>query len=182
MRTDIKFNYSDYRALPEGGKRYQLIDGELLVSPSPKTRHQELSSRLYMALQVFVSNQKLGRVYYAPLDVILTDEDVVQPDVFFVSAARAAIVREEGVFGAPDLCVEILSKSSREIDRDVKRKLYARHGATEYWIVDPDADLVQLFRLQEDPERPLRACGSGDTLVSPLFPGFELPLGAVFAR
>ncbi|MBE7466425.1 MAG: Uma2 family endonuclease [Planctomycetes bacterium] len=182
MRTDIKYNYRAYRSLPENGKRYQLVAGELLVSPSPKTRHQVILRRLTMALTEMVEKKRWGQVYFAPLDVVLSDEDVVQPDLFYVSKARASIVREEGVFGGPDLCVEILSPSTCELDREAKRTLYARHGVLEYWIVDPDADVLQVFRLQEDAERAVKTLGAKDTLTSALFEGFAAELGGVFAR
>lgn len=182
MRTDIKYNYRAYRSLPENGKRYQLVAGELLVSPSPKARHQEILGRLHVLLANHVLRKGRGRLFLAPFDVVFNDEDVVQPDLLYVSPSRAGIVREEGVFGGPDLCVEILSPSNSELDREAKRTLYARHGVIEYWIVDPDADVLQVFRLQEDAERAVKTLGAKDTLTSALFEGFAAELGGVFAR
>ncbi|GMV82625.1 MAG: hypothetical protein AMXMBFR7_38090 [Planctomycetota bacterium] len=121
-------------------------------------------------------------MFLAPFDVVFNDEDVVQSNLLYVSPARAGVVREEGVSGGPDLCVEILSPSSGELDREAKRTLHARHGVIEYWIVGPDADVLQVFRLQEDAERAAKTLGAMDTLTSAHFEGFAAEWGGVFAR
>ena len=151
MKTALKYSCADLRALPEGPPHYQLIEGELLMSPSPNYSHQSLSLSLAAALYAHVSAHDLGVVLPAPMDVILADDLVVQPDLLFVAKSRRRIVREDGIHGAPDLCVEILSASSRELDTRFKRTAYARHGVTEYWIVDPDAKTLALHRLKEQP-------------------------------
>jgi len=182
MRTDIKFTYKEYAALPETGPRYQLIEGELEMSPSPNLRHHRIEARIYGGLKDFVHLHKRGEVFYAPVDVILSDEDVCQPDVFYVSEPRKSILALEGVRGAPDLCVEILSPSNRNLDLETKRVVYARHGVIEYWIVDPENDSITIYRLQENSRTPLRILSSGDALETPLLPGFSLPLAAIFTE
>jgi Uma2 family endonuclease len=182
MRTDIKLTYQEYCALPETGPRYQLIEGDLIMSPAPRFRHQKISGRMYHALQTFLDSNNLGVLSYAPTDVVLSDENVVQPDILFVSNKRLNIIRDEGVFGAPDICVEILSGHHREIDLNVKRLLYARHGVIEYWIVDPDANTLQQYRLQEDATKPLRIFGEKEILQTAILAGFELNLELVFAK
>ncbi|HYF51967.1 MAG TPA: Uma2 family endonuclease [Planctomycetota bacterium] len=182
MRTDIKITYEHYSALPEGPPHYQLIDGDLTLSPSPNFHHQELIGTLYFELRAFNTQHKLGVVALAPLDVVLSDVDVLQPDILFVANARKKIIRKEGVFGAPDLCIEILSPSNRKLDLGIKRQLYARHGVIEYWIVDPDDNTVSVYRLQEETEQPRAKLDDRATLTSALLPGFELKLERLFAK
>ncbi|MCZ7645573.1 MAG: Uma2 family endonuclease [Planctomycetota bacterium] len=182
MGVKVKFTYEDYAALPETGPRYQLVEGELVMSLAPNVRHQRIQMRLSQALYSFVALHGLGEILSAPTDVILSEDDVYQPDILFISRARSEIVHPEGLRGAPDLCIEILSAGNRQLDLTVKKKLYALHGVREYWIVDPDADTLAVYRLQEDPLKPLRALGAGETLTSDLLPGFALELGPVFAR
>ena len=181
VRPDIKYTYAEYCALPETGPRYQLLEGELVMSPAPSLRHQEIVGRLYAALLAFVAPRSLGKVFVAPVDVILSDHDVPQPDVMFVSSGRSAILVAEGIRGAPDLCVEVLSRSTAAQDRGPKRTLYARHGVVEYWIVDPDANTAEIYRLQENAEAPLLKLSSGETLATLLLPEFSLNLRHVFA-
>jgi len=180
MRTDIKFTYQEYRTLPETGPRYQLIEGDLLMSPSPNFFHQTLVYNLALILGQFAKTHALGLVRVAPLDVILTEEDVVQPDIVYVSNARKGIIAPEGLRGAPDLCVEVLSASTRDLDSQAKRVLYARHGVAELWLVDPDARTIELFRLQEQPHAPTRVFRADETLTTALLPGLEVKLAEVF--
>ena len=181
MSTDIKLTYADYAALPEGAK-YQLVEGDLVMSPAPDRRHQDIVRELTTLLWQCVRKRRLGIVYAAPTDVILSDEDVVQPDVLFVSNARKSLLALEGVRGGPDLCVEVLSARSRELDCRIKRRLYAKHGVIEYWIVDPDARTVEVYRLQEDAKRPVATFREDDTLTSSMFPGLELRLPELFEQ
>ncbi len=140
----IKFTINDYMSMPDG-KRYQLLDGEMVLALSPTSKHQSISGQLYLAMTQLVTQNQLGRVWYAPLDVILSDHDVVQPDILFVSNARADIVTEANVQGATDLVVEILSPATAQQDREYKRTLYSHHGVREYWLVDPEEDLVEVW-------------------------------------
>src|SRR5438105_15804132 len=130
------WTYEDYYNLQDE-KRYEVIDGQLLMVPAPDTWHQDWLGNLYLLLRPFVKRHRLGRVFMAPVDVILDDENVVQPDLIFVSAARSAIIQKRGIFGAPDLVVEMISSSSVRRDRYEKSALYARFGVKEYWIGDP---------------------------------------------
>ncbi len=181
VRPDIKFTYAEYRALPETGPRYQLIGGELLMSPAPSFRHQLVVARILAALLTFVEARRLGSVVGSPIDVILTEQDVLQPDIAYTSAGRKSIIAKEGIRGGPDLTVEALSPTTARLDLGPKRVLYARHGVTEYWVVDPDANRIDVYRLQENAEKPQRTLGATDTLTTPLLPGFSLDLAGVFA-
>ena len=140
--------YQDYAALPDDGRRYEIHEGDLSVTPAPGSKHQIVSTRLVAALHVHVEARSLGVVVAAPFDVILSDRTIVQPDIVFIATDRVGRISERGVEGAPTLVVEILSASTRETDRDAKLRLYASHGVPWYWIVDPDARVVEGYRLQ----------------------------------
>ncbi|MCY3021202.1 MAG: Uma2 family endonuclease [Planctomycetota bacterium] len=182
MNTAVKFTYEEYRTLPENGRHYQVVDGDLIMSPAPTTRHQHVLASIFVALWSFAKGRRRGMVLCSPLDVILSEDNIVQPDIVYISSKRRGIVFREGIRGAPDLCVEILSPSNRDLDLNAKRLLYARFGLPELWIVDPDANALHLFRLHVNHRVPLKVFGANDTLTSRLLPGFSLPLGDVFAK
>lgn len=176
MPVDTRLTYEDYCALPNDGKRYEIIDGELLVSPSPSTAHQRVLTNLTLFLASHVKRHALGEVFVSPFDVVFSRFDVVEPDLLYVSRDRAAIVTEKNVAGAPDLVVEILSESTEKIDRTAKLKLYARYGVKEYWIIDPVAVTAEIFRRQSEGLDAAEHLSRKDSLTSSLFPGFTLPL------
>ncbi|MCZ7649525.1 MAG: Uma2 family endonuclease [Planctomycetota bacterium] len=183
MRAELKITYDDYKTLPEGGPRYQVIEGELvMMTPAPNFGHQKLVWGLGTALYNHVLHHGLGTVVGAPVDLILSETNVFQPDIVFVSRKRKRIIVREGLRGAPDLCVEVLSKSTADQDRDVKRKLYAQFGVLELWLVDPELKQVEVFRLQEDSAAPARVFKARETLKSALLPGFEVELKELFSR
>jgi Uma2 family endonuclease len=179
-QANIRFNYHDYLQLPED-KRYEILDGELYVVPAPNTRHQRLAKRLLGALDRYVSGKTLGEVFVAPYDVLLSDENVVQPDIVFVRQERFAIIREANLAGAPDIAIEILSPGTRQKDLAIKRKIYARFGVQEYWIVDPDAATVEILAWKESEYETVGIYRESDRLSSPLVPDLDLPLSDLFA-
>ncbi len=140
--------YDDLCQIPDDGHRYEIIDGELLVSPSPARRHQKVAGRLHLLIGNLIEANGAGEVYFAPVDVRLTPHDVVQPDLLFIRADRRGIYQASGVVeGPPDLVVEILSPATRTVDQVRKAALYARAGVPEYWIVDPDGEELVPQRL-----------------------------------
>jgi Uma2 family endonuclease len=167
--------YDDYVALPDDGNRYEVIDGELLLVPAPNEFHQRVSMNLTLILGPFVRTAKLGDLYYAPFDVVLSDTNIVQPDILFVSAARSAVITERNVQGSPDLVVEILSTSQPGRDEVTKRRLYTEFDVAEYWIVDPGRRMVRVFKAGE-----LITELAEGVLTTPLLPGLEIPLAAIF--
>ena len=187
-RTDMataqpafKFTYEDYRTAPPD-KRYELLDGELLLTPAPNLKHQRLQLRLGMRLAQFIEERGLGELFFAPCDVVLSNTDVVQPDLLFVSRERQYLLSGgDNVRGAPDLVVEILSPGTAERDRGYKRTLYARHGVKEYWLVDPAAETVWIHTLRNGSLALAHTFGREQTLRSPLLAGFELDLDAIFS-
>ncbi len=147
----LKLTYEDYAKTPEG-ERWELIDGELNMSPSPKRAHQRNQVKLGTRMSFFAEEKDLGEVYF-DFDVALSDTDTVRPDLLFVSKERLHIITEDNVRGAPDLVVEIRSPSTARQDWTVKRELYARHGVKEYWLVDPEAATVAVLLLDGKVER-----------------------------
>ena len=177
-KPGIKLTYEDYCNAPED-VRYELLDGELVIVPSPKEIHQRIQLAFGLALALYVQTHALGRLYFAPFDVLFTDSDVVQPDLIFVSNERAHVITEDNIQGAPDLLVEVHSPSTADRDNDFKRGLYERHGVAEYWMVDPYAKTVTVLRLGEDGYETAAAYNEGQTLESTTLVGFTLALGDV---
>ncbi|MDA1348732.1 MAG: Uma2 family endonuclease [Chloroflexi bacterium] len=174
----IKFTYQDYLQLPEG-ERKELIEGEFYMTPSPSLWHQDVVIDLGSAMRRYVNARQLGRVTVAPFDVIFDEENVVQPDILFVSNERMAGLEKGRMHGAPDLVVEILSPSTADRDLTYKLKLYARHDVREYWTVDPESRTVRVLALNPrgvDSET-IRTSG---TVASRILEGFEIPLDDIF--
>jgi Uma2 family endonuclease len=172
-----RWSYEDLLLVPEDGKRHELIDGEHLVSPSPTPRHQGILMNLVRVLSAHVHRTRCGKLFSAPLDVVLSPHDVVEPDILFVSAERLHVLGERYLSAAPDLTIEILSPASRRVDLVLKRHLYEKHGVTEYWIVDPEAETVEVLRRRRGHLRPEPAAA---VLATPLLPGLALPLAEIF--
>lgn len=179
MGAKVKFTYEDYRHMPDD-KRYELIEGDLFMVPSPVTVHQRISRKLEFLLTDFVQRNTLGEVFYAPFDVVLSDEDVVQPDILFISNQNSHIITRENVQGAPDLVIEITSQATAYRDREIKRKLYARHGVREYWLVDPDNETIEVMVWREEGFQTAAVYARGEELQSPLLAGFSLDPGEIF--
>ncbi len=181
----LKLTYDDVVLFPDDGKRHELIDGEHYVTPSPNLRHQAILGELYAAIHAYLKTHPIGRVFFAPLDVVVSDVDVVEPDLLYVSRERAAeILVPQHVRGAPDLVIEIASKGTRKRDETIKRALYERAGVSEYWVVDPEIDVVRLYRrVGEAFERPVELRrDADDRLTTALMPGLQMPLTDLFAE
>lgn len=178
----VKFTYEDYLLIPEDGKRHEIIDGEEYVTVAPRTPHQRVVVNLLYHLHRHVGKHDAGEVFVAPTDVIFSETEVVQPDVLYVAAERAAIVEEHGITDAPDLIAEIVSEGNRRHDEIRKRKLYAKHGVREYWVVDPELETVKVYRPADgDYKRVAELTAEGDDVLNtPLLDGFVLPLRELF--
>lgn len=182
LQTPTRLTYDDYVKLPDDGKRYEIIDGELFVNASPVPRHQDIVGNIYFALRNWMREHG-GKVYMSPLDVVFDEYNVVEPDVIVINPTRVAILGEKNVQGAPNLLVEVLSDGTRRRDEIHKRKLYERGGVDEYWIVDGELELVKIYRRTASAfERVAELENENDdAITSPLLPGFTLPLRDVFA-
>jgi Uma2 family endonuclease len=172
--SKVALTYRDYAALPDDGRRYQILDGELFVTPAPGTRHQITSMRLSTQLHAHVTAHGLGLVLAAPADVILADTSIVQPDILFVATDRQAVVSARGIEGAPTLGVEILSPTTADVDRRRKRDLYARYGVPYYWIVDVDACVIEMYRLTTGAYELLARPTGAMMIAADPFPGLAL--------
>ena len=181
--SKIKLTYEDYRNAPESEQeRYELYEGELVMVPSPNLKHQLILGNLVDFLRRFVNENDLGVVLFSPLDVILSIDIVLQPDMLFVAKARTEVLAAEGIRGAPDLVIEILSEATAKRDRTYKKTLYARYGVKEYWLVDPATKTIEVLKLQERgfEQVALYACEEKAVLKSPLLVGLSIDLEEVF--
>jgi Uma2 family endonuclease len=182
-RPGVKLTYDDFLLFPDDGKRHELIDGEHYVTPSPNLKHQAVVRNLVATIASFLRAQPLGRVYMAPLDVVFSHFDVVEPDLLYVSNARREVLTGMNVQGAPDLVVEVGSPSTRRRDEKLKHQLYERFKVTEYWVVDPDIDVVRVYRHTEGKYQRAQelSLDHGDVLTTALLPGLDLKLSEIFA-
>ena len=146
MTAKAALTYADYAALPDDGKRYEILDGELFVTPAPAPQHQMILANLVSVLGDHVRQRGLGRVLFAPLDVIFADSSIAQPDAIYLDNTRMSLISRRGIEGGPNLLVEVLSPSTARTDRNVKFALYARYGVDFYWIVDPEARVLEAYR------------------------------------
>lgn len=178
----IKYTYRDYLLLPESEeKRYELVQGELYMVPSPTPGHQEISKRLFRILDSFVESNGLGVVFYAPLDVVLSEEDVLQPDILFVASDRRSIITERNIRGAPDLIVEVLSPGTADRDRLLKRTRYAKFGVREYWVVDPETKIIEVLVATQAGLELLRSYPLGTVATSGILDGLQVEVAKLFA-
>lgn len=179
-----RLTYQDFLLFPDDGLRHEIIDGEHYVTPSPNLRHQELVLRLAVSLSNHLENRPDGgRVFIAPFDVVFSFHDIVEPDVIFVAPDQLDILTTKNIQGTPAMVVEILSPSTRKRDQQIKQKLYDRMGVHEYWLVDPELNVVSIYRRNAEGSFPLIASPSAsghDTLETPLLPGWSVELSRLF--
>ena len=179
----VKLTYDDFLLFPDDGKRHELIDGEHYMTPSPNTTHQRIVGNLHWLIRSHLEIHPAGEVFVAPFDVVFTNFDIVEPDLLYVSRSRAGdILTPMHVKGAPDLVVEVASKKTRRRDEMIKRRLYERSNVTEYWVVDPEINVIRVYRRTGDRfDRAIElSLESADVLTTPLLPGLEMPLHRVF--
>jgi Uma2 family endonuclease len=181
-QTSTKMTYEDLLLLPEDGLRHEIIDGEHYVNASPVTKHQRVSYNLIVEIGIYLRQHPVGRLYHAPLDIVFSPYDVVEPDLLFITNERREIITTKNIQGSPDLLVEILSESNRKYDEVTKRALYERTEVGEYWIIDPVHDTVRVFRRNPAGRYEIAAdLSRNETLTSPLFPTLEILLDEIFA-
>ena len=179
INVKTRLTYADYLKTPDD-ERYELLNGELVMAAAPLLYHQYILRKLLNKMSDYIDERNLGELYSSPADVILSDTDVVQPDLLFVSSHRSHILTRENVRGAPDLVVEILSPATAERDRTIKLDLYAQHGVKEYWIVDSDARTITILVRRESRFEVAGIYGEGQTLRSPTLAGFSVALEEIF--
>ena len=172
--TCPRVSFADLERWPEDGRRYELYDGEVYEVPSPILLHQIVAGRLHLALSDYVREHG-GIVLFAPLDIVLTEYDVVQPDLLLFTKERQHLLHLEKVTRVPpDLAIEILSPSTAANDRGRKMQLLARHGVREYWLVDPTAVRVEVYQLSGTQFALASAAAGDEPVQSPLLAGLSL--------
>ena len=178
VRPVGKLTYEDYCAFPDDDVRRELIDGEVFVSPSPGYWHQRVLLRLAFELEAHIRRAGGGKVMVAPLDVVLSQHDVVEPDVLYLADKDRSRVTRANIQGPPTLVAEVVSDSRR--DRRIKAELYGRFGVPEYWIVDPEADRVEILRLGPGGYGKPEIRVPGESLATDLIPGLVIDLADLF--
>lgn len=174
-----KYTYEDYVNMSDD-KRYELIEGELLMTPSPIPKHQRILRKLEFILEKFVSENNLGEIFFAPCDVYLDDENVIQPDIMFISKERLNIIGEKNIQGAPCLTIEIISESSAYMDMVQKKLLYAKFGVKEYWIVIPEEESIEIYLLKDNIYELYKTYRKNDTLETASLKGLKIELKKIF--
>lgn len=178
--TEELLTADDYRDLPEGPPHFQLVEGKLYMTPSPEFYHQSVALNIASLIRYFLREHPFGKVAIAPSDVQLDFVNVHQPDVYFISNERLNILTKQGPVGAPDLVVEVLSKSTARLDKGPKLRVYARSGVKELWLVDKERKEVVVYRFAEAIQEPVATLRGRQTLTTALLPGLKLKLTEVF--
>lgn len=175
--STVGLTWADLQQFPEDGKRREIIDGVLHVTPSPFIRHQRVVGRIFRAFAEILEPLG-GEAFGSPLDVIFDQSNVVEPDVLAVGPGRPPLPGDQHVHVVPDVAVEVSSRSTKGVDRIKKRALYERFGVREYWIVDLDHDVIEIYQLHDGAYGPPARFHAGDTVTSAVVPG----LAASFER
>ncbi len=176
-----RMTWSDYAALPADGKQYQVVEGELIVAPAPNVPHQEIAGQLYRQLAGFVENTDAGKILIAPVDVVLDENNIFQPDLVFIQKSRLGIVQNQ-VRGAPDLAIEVLSPSTAAFDRERKAETFARFGVPHFWLVSPMDETVILYRLAEGKYERVGLYQGRDTFEAEPFPDLTIDLSKIWPK
>lgn len=177
-KTHIMFTYEDLKSWEPDNYRHEIIEGEHFMSPSPNVYHQKIVGQLFTALLKYIEKKQLGELFVSPIDVVFHETDVCVPDLVFVSNENAAMIKEENIQGAPDLLIEILSPSTKKRDRELKYKRYACYGVKEYWIIDPENQLVEVYDLAAN--ELLKIVPRNQKLSTPTFTDLNLDLKEIF--
>ena len=179
----VKLTYDDFVKFPDDGRRHELIDGEHYVTASPNTKHQRLAGTLHWLIRSHLEHKPGGEVFIAPYDIVFSEYDIVEPDlIYFSQATIATAITPLHARGTPELVIEIASKATRKRDETIKCRLYERCGVQEYWVVDPDVDVVRVFRRRgEQFAPPIELSRDADDLLeTPLLPGLRMLLQTIF--
>lgn len=172
----------EYRTMPEGPPYYQLIEGELIMSPSPNWFHQTVAANVFTILRNYVDRNPIGVVRFAPIDVFLSKHTTLQPDVLFISAQNQHLIREDGIYGGPDLVVEVVSPWNAQLEKRRKRPLYSTHGVKEEWLIEPNLEQIHRYDFTTDIAKPVRIIDSDESFETPLLPGLIINAADVFKR
>ncbi len=175
-----KYTYQDYLKLPEDGKRHEILNGELIMTPAPTPLHQLTSGAIYKLLSNYVEQHHLGYVLYAPCDVVLDEFHVVQPDILYISKANKKIISDNNINGVPDLIIEIISPTTAYYDLVEKKDIYQRFGVREYWLVDPKRRSIQIFVLKKSKFIQDQELIKSGKIYSNVLPQLQLSIEQIF--
>lgn len=176
----VALTVHDYMAMPEGPPYSQLVEGELIMSPSPHWRHQKISRRIQGVIDRYLLDHDIGELFNAPMDVILNERNVYQPDVLFFRYKGKAKLGQRCIEGAPDFVVEILSDSTAHLDTGRKLGIYAASGVNELWTIDPEAKEVAVYDLSKSADQPQTTHAGKATFMSQTFPGLTFSCAEIF--
>ncbi len=180
VRRAVRFRADDIWDTPDDGNRYEVIDGELYMTPPPIELHQRGSGNLYGYIWMYLRSNPIGRVYSAPIGLTLDESNGLQPDIIYISNERRDIIKERGIEGAPDLVVEVLSPSTEARDRGVKLQRYAAAGVPHYWMLAPRTRTLEAYTLGSNGYELIGEFGPGSVFLPDLFPGLDLPIDALW--
>jgi Uma2 family endonuclease len=152
MKLKERWRYSDYIQIDDD-KRYEIIKGELLMSPAPSTKHQRIIFNLLFLLGSVIKKSNRGKIFPAPIDVVFSEEDVLQPDIVYVSEKNQEIIQERGIFGVPDIVIEVINSGSERRDLLEKKRIYEEYKVKEYWIVFPREEFIEIWEYKEELSR-----------------------------
>lgn len=177
------WTYDDYVTLPDDLNIYEVIDGELFMSPAPTTKHQIVSMNMERKLDNYVKKQDAGIILHAPIDVLLSPHTIVQPDIIFISKGNMSIITEKNIQGSPDLIIEILSPSTIRRDRIIKMKVYAKYHIKNLWLIDPDNQTLEVFELDKEMTyRLVSGIAYDEECRLSLFPDLTISLNELWIR
>jgi Uma2 family endonuclease len=182
VQTVISSKLAEFDNLPEGPPYYELIRNQIIEMPPPTTFHQSIGGKIHLFIGMYLLKYPIGRLYYAPVNILLDEFNVLQPDLLFVSNERLSIITEKRIEGAPDWVCEILSPSTRKNDLTVKKELYQAHGVKEYWIVDPDIRTVEVLSNKDSVFVSYGVVQGNIAVASSIFTGLNLTAEAIFSR
>lgn len=172
----VKFTFQDLLTAPDDGNRYEIFEGELIVTPSPALKHQNAVFNLTLLLGQYIKTHKLGTMLSAPIDVYFDAETVFKPDLLFVSDERSHILEEQRINGAPDLIIEILSPATEDQDRGFKFRHYEKEGVREYWLADPNKEILEIYMLKQKGYELHGRFSNNDEVSAPTFSSLSFHL------
>ncbi len=176
----VKYSHQDLLSTPDDRNRYEIFEGELVVTPAPSLEHQTIVMNLSRLLSTHIVTNDLGKAWGAPVDVYFDEETVVQPDLLFVSKKRLSIIEKQRVNGAPDLIVEVLSPKTEDRDRGFKFRRYAQEGVQEYWLADPDKRVVEVYTLTRTGFELFGTFAGDEEVRSKILEGLRFPVSEVW--
>ena len=180
MTVEVKYTYADLLTTPDDRHRYEIFEGDLIVTPAPNRPHQKAHASLFRILSQHIAEHSLGEMYSAPFDVYFDEETTFEPDILFVAKARLDIIDEQKVNGAPDVVIEVISPSTESRDRGFKFKRYGQEGVKEYWLVDPTKKTIEIYQLGEKGFVNAGTFRGGDEVRSPYFVGLKFKVEEVW--